>query len=201
MCGACCGGALPPRGVYALRDPIESHVIGLLDLLGEDVDRDGLRDTPARVARAWRELTEGYKQDPAAILDTTFEMGKYDQMVVVRDIEFWSLCEHHLLPFHGRACVGYLPDERVVGLSKLGRLVQCFARRLQVQERMTQEIADAVAKHLAPLGVGVVVQASHTCMAMRGIRLGADMLTSALLGKFRDDATMRAEFLTLAGLR
>lgn len=187
--------------MYALRDPIESHVIGLLDLLGEDVDRDGLRDTPARVARAWRELTEGYKQDPAAILDTTFEMGKYDQMVVVRDIEFWSLCEHHLLPFHGRACVGYLPDERVVGLSKLGRLVQCFARRLQVQERMTQEIADAVAKHLAPLGVGVVVQASHTCMAMRGIRLGADMLTSALLGKFRDDATMRAEFLTLAGLR
>lgn len=180
---------------------IEATAELLLVQLGENVHREGLRHTPERVARAWRELTEGYDQDPAEILDTTFDVGPYDQMVVVRDIEFWSLCEHHLLPFHGTACVGYLPGERVVGLSKIGRLVQCFARRLQVQERMTQQVAEAMETTLKPLGVGVIIRASHTCMAMRGAKLDADMLTSALLGRFRDDAVMRAEFLMLAGLR
>ncbi len=173
----------------------------LLFRLGEDPQRDGLRETPARVARAWRELTEGYAQDPQVILDATFDVGPYDQMVVVRDIEFWSLCEHHLLPFHGMACVGYLPSKRVVGLSKIGRLVQCFARRLQVQERMTQQVAEAMHSTLEPLGVGVIVRATHTCMAMRGVRLGGEMVTSALLGRFREDAILRAEFLTLANVR
>lgn len=184
----------------AFADPIRANVASILTHLGEDLGRDGLSDTPARVARALREMTEGYHQDPAAILATTFGVA-YDEMVVVRDIEFWSLCEHHLLPFHGTATVGYLPGERVVGLSKIGRLVQCFARRLQVQERMTQEIAEAMNTHLEPAGVGVVLRASHSCMAMRGIRLGGEMVTSAMLGKFRDDGKVRSEFLNLGGQR
>jgi GTP cyclohydrolase I len=198
--------ALPSCKLYAVtgapvivNDRIPMLVATLLRELGEDPHRDGLVDTPDRVARAWREMTEGYRQDAAAILDATFDVGPYDQMVVVRDIEFWSLCEHHLLPFHGMATVGYLPGDRVVGLSKIGRLVNCFARRLQVQERLTQQIADAMNEHLKPKGVGVLINATHTCMAMRGVRLGADMVTSALLGRFRDDAVLRSEFLALAG--
>lgn len=179
-------------------DPAPYHIRALLIGLGEDPDRDGLKRTPQRVAAAYREMTAGYQLDPADILSTTFDVA-YDEMVVVRGIEFWSLCEHHLMPFHGTATVGYLPRERVVGLSKIGRLVQCFARRLQVQERMTQQIADAMQEHLNPVGVGVVIHASHTCMAMRGVKLAGEMVTSSMLGAFREDGRARTEFLALGG--
>lgn len=178
-------------------DVVATYTRVILASLGQDVDSDALRDTPRRVAESLRELTEGYGQDPREILNRTFDVP-HDEMVVVRGIEFWSLCEHHLLPFHGHATIGYLPQDKIVGLSKLGRVVQVFARRLQVQERMTDEIAHAIEDVLEPIGVGVVVTAQHTCMAMRGARLGADMVTSCLLGKFRSDPTVRAEFLALA---
>lgn len=168
----------------------------ILQYIGEDVKREGLRDTPARVSRAWLQLTEGYNQDPALILSRTFE-ETYDQMVVVRDIEFWSCCEHHLLPFHGHVTVGYLPNGRVVGLSKVARLVRIYSRRLQVQERLTQQIALAIEEHLKPIGVGCIVRATHSCMAMRGVQTSAPTVTSCLLGAVRD--TAREEFLSLAG--
>lgn len=164
--------------------------------LGEDPDRDGLADTPARVMRALTEMTAGYAEDPAAILATTFDVS-CDELVVVRDIEFVSLCEHHLLPFVGSASIGYLPGARVVGLSKLARLTQTFARRLQVQERMTGQIAEAIMEHLDARGVGVVVEASHSCMAARGIRAKGTMVTSALLGDLRSNLALRSEFLSL----
>jgi GTP cyclohydrolase I len=169
----------------------------LLRYVGEDPVRLGLLGTPDRVARSLREMTSGYRDDPAGILATTFA-ERSDEMVLVRDIEFWSLCEHHLLPFHGTATVGYLPRDNVVGLSKLARVVHCFARRLQVQERLTTQIASAVMDNLEPLGVGVVVRATHLCMAARGVRSPSTMVTSALLGVMRD-ADPRAEFLALAG--
>lgn len=175
------------RGLDAVRD--------LLVLIGEDHGREGLQDTPARVIRAWLELTAGYEQDPAKILATTFA-ERADEMVLVRDVPFASVCEHHMLPFHGTVTVGYLPRDRVVGLSKIPRLIECFARRLQVQERMTTQIADAMMEHLQPLGVGVLVTGYHSCMAMRGVQKHGEMVTSSLLGKFRDEA--RAEFLSLA---
>lgn len=153
--------------------------------------------TPPRFARAMIEMTSGYHQEPAAILARTFPV-KCDEMVVVTGIRFWSLCEHHLLPFEGTAVVGYIPGKRIVGLSKLPRLVECFARRLQVQERLTQEIASAIQKHLKPRGVGVLVKARHTCMAMRGVRSDGKMVTSALLGAIRTEPSARAEFLELA---
>jgi GTP cyclohydrolase I len=171
-----------------------SAVKELLLFLGEDPRREGLLKTPERVAKSLLEMTEGYRQDPAEILSTTFT-ETCDELIVVRDIEFWSLCEHHLLPFHGTATVGYLPKDRIVGLSKLGRIVHCFARRLQVQEKMTQQIANAVMEHLQPQGVGVIVKATHLCMAMRGVRSPAEMLTSCLLGQFKDPVT-RQEFLS-----
>lgn len=177
------------RALSAVRD--------LLLHVGEDPDRDGLVDTPDRVARAFEEMTAGYREDPSLILARVFDVP-YDEMVVVRDIEFWSLCEHHLLPFHGTATVGYLPHGKVVGLSKIPRLVQCYARRLQVQERMTQQIAEAMEEHLDPLGVGVVVRAHHTCMGARGIKCDAHMVTSCLLGAMRDHG-VREEFLRLTG--
>jgi GTP cyclohydrolase I len=150
------------------------------------------------VARSLRELTSGYGESPEVILGTTFEQ-EYDEMVVVRSIEFWSLCEHHVLPFHGHCTVGYIPQKRVVGLSKVARLVDMYARRLQIQERMTRQIADAMQKYLAPLGVGVIIEATHTCMAMRGIRSTAPMITSALLGRLTESGPARAEFLALRG--
>ena len=175
---------------------LEDTVRRQLEFLGEDWQREGLRDTPRRVMAALQELTRGYQQDPATILQVTFQ-ADCDQMVVVRDIPFWSLCEHHLLPFHGFVSLGYLPkDGRIVGLSKLPRLVQCFARRLQVQERLTQQIAEAVMEYLYPLGVGVEVRGEHTCMQMRGIQSAGQMRTSALLGVFRE-GLVRAEFLGL----
>lgn len=176
---------------------IEDAIVRQLQFIGEDPARDGLRETPARVARALREMTAGYSEDPKLILSKQFEV-KSDELIVVKRIPFWSLCEHHLLPFHGNATVGYIPGDsgKVVGLSKLARLVHCFARRLQVQERMTREIAEAITTHLGARGAGCVVEAEHTCMSARGIRTGAPMITSSLLGVLRDAA--REEFLALS---
>ena len=175
----------------------EQAVETLLRWIGEDPDRDGLVDTPARVAKALREMTSGYAEDPAEILSRTFEETS-DEMVILRGITFQSICEHHLLPFIGTATVGYLPG-KVVGISKLARLVNCFARRLQIQERLTRQIADAVEKHLEARGVAVVIRAQHLCMACRGVRqMESEMVTSAMLGTLRTDATSRAEFLRLA---
>lgn len=171
----------------------QAAVTQLLSFVGEDPSREGLRRTPERVAKAYLEMTEGYQQDPKEILSTTFS-EKCDEMVVVRNIPFWSLCEHHMLPFHGTATVGYLPKDKIVGLSKIGRVVHCFSRRLQVQEKLTQQIAHSIMDHLQPQGVGVIIKAVHQCMAMRGVKTPAEMLTSCLLGQFRDPAT-RSEFL------
>jgi GTP cyclohydrolase I len=177
----------------------EAAVRELLLAVGEDPDRPGLRDTPARVARAYAETFAGIWQDPAQILATVFDEG-HDELVLVKDIPMYSTCEHHLVPFHGAAHVGYIPGEdgRVTGLSKLARVVDVYARRPQVQERMTRQIADALDTHLEPRGVLVVVEAEHLCMGMRGIRKpGSTTVTSAVRGMFRDNAATRAEAMSL----
>jgi GTP cyclohydrolase I len=180
-------------------DTGKAAVAALLDMMGEDRSRDGLVDTPARVTRALLEMTAGYKEDPEQILSTTFQVT-YNQIVLLKGIQFVSLCEHHLLPFQGIAHVGYVPGERVVGLSKMARLVTCYARRLQVQERLTNEIAEAMQLHLKPKGVGVIVEAHHSCMGCRGVRQPTSkMVTSAMLGSMYE-ARCRAEFLELIGL-
>lgn len=172
----------------------------LLVELGEDPAREGLHKTPERVARALRFLTDGARQDPAQILRDAVFREDYDEMVVVRDIPFYSLCEHHMLPFFGQAHVAYLPQGRLVGLSKIPRVVDCFARRLQVQERMTQQIAETLQSVLTPRGVAVVLEAQHLCMQMRGVqKSGAVMTTSAMLGDFRAEGSARGEFLGLVG--
>lgn len=182
---------------YKQKLAAEAAVRQLLMAIGETTERDGLRDTPARVVRALIEMTSGKDLNPAQILATTFDEHS-DEIVLVTGIRFTSLCEHHLLPFIGTVDVGYLPGNGVVGLSKLARLVECFARRLQVQERMTRQIAEAIQIHLQAQGVGVVVRAHHSCMGCRGVRQqDAQMITSAMLGVFRDRAEVRAEFLTL----
>lgn len=170
----------------------------LLRYMGEDPDREGLMETPDRVCRAWVEMTEGYRMSPEKVLSTTFE-GNSDEMIVLKDIEFTSCCEHHLLTFSGRAHVAYLPaNGRIVGLSKLARIVDVFAKRLQVQERMTQQIAESIKKELNPAGVAVVVEGQHSCMCVRGVRKqGASMMTSSLHGVFRDNSATRAEFMSL----
>jgi GTP cyclohydrolase I len=183
---------------------IERAVRELLLAIGEDPDRDGLVQTPARVARSYVEIFAGMDQKPQDVLTTTFEIG-HDELILVRDIEVYSTCEHHLVPFHGVAHVGYIPgpDGRVTGLSKLARLVDVYARRPQVQERMTSQIADALSEHLKPLGVLVVIECEHLCMSMRGVRRpGSRTITSAVRGQLRDPAT-RAEAmgLVLGGLR
>jgi GTP cyclohydrolase IA len=179
-------------------------VAQLLRFMGEDPNRDGLADTPVRVLKAWREMTYGYDQNPQQILDKDFDADHYDEVIAVPFVEFYSTCEHHLLPFFGFAHVAYLPAEkepRVVGLSKLARLVDCFARRLQIQERMTIQIADAISEHLNPRGVAVVVQAKHLCMACRGVQKHkASMATSAMRGVFRDSIATREEFFKLIQL-
>lgn len=175
----------------------QDHYKEILLSIGEDPNRDGLLNTPNRVIKALREMTHGYELDPKDILSTTFDVT-YDQLVVVRDVPFTSLCEHHVLPFHGFATVGYIPGDRVVGLSKLARLVDCFASRLQVQERMTNQIAGAIQTHLRPGGVGVMIRANHSCMASRGIKKHGEMVTSCLLGAIRNEPDARAEFLELA---
>lgn len=176
-------------------DPVD-NVVRLIQHIGEDPTREGLLDTPRRVTKALREMTQGYNVDPASILQTTFDVP-HDQMIVVRQVQFTSLCEHHLLPFTGHATVGYIPTDRVVGLSKLARLVDCFSQRLQVQERLTDEIADAIETHLSPLGVGVILSATHSCMAIRGVRKTGTMTTSAMRGVMRERPEARSELLTL----
>jgi GTP cyclohydrolase I len=179
-------------------DPIQDLVESLLVELGEDPDRPGLKSTPDRVARALRELTDGYGVRPQDVVaDAVFDQD-YDEMVVVKDINFYSLCEHHLLPFFGSVHVGYLPKGKVVGLSKIPRLVEVFSRRLQIQEQLTRQIAEALNESLSPRGVGVVVEARHLCMEMRGVETpGGHMVTSCMLGTFRRDPRTRAEFLDL----
>jgi GTP cyclohydrolase I len=175
----------------------QEAVASLLRWMGQNPNRDGLRDTPRRVTAALREMTSGYHQEPARILSTTFQVD-YREIVVLRHIHFTSLCEHHLMPFAGTCSLGYLPAGRVVGLSKLARLVSCFAHRLQIQERMTTEIAETLWEHLRPRGVGVVIAARHCCMGCRGVRKpSAQMVTRALRGELRDDPQARAEFLRL----
>ncbi|WP_225234413.1 GTP cyclohydrolase I FolE [Klenkia terrae] len=177
----------------------EAAVRELLIAVGEDPDRPGLRETPARVARAYAETFAGLRQDPAQVLATTFDED-HDELVLVRDIALYSTCEHHLVPFHGVAHIGYIPgaDGRVTGLSKLARLVEVYARRPQVQERMTKQIADAMMEGLRPRGVIVVVEAEHLCMAMRGVRKpGTRTLTSAVRGVFKESAATRAEAMSL----
>ena len=177
----------------------EAAVRTLLRWAGDDPEREGLLDTPARVARSYRELFAGYEVDPRDYLERTFEeVGGYDELVVLKDIRFVSFCEHHMLPVVGRAHVGYLPTDRVVGISKLARVVHGFARRLQIQEKMTSEIANAIQEVLRPQGVGVVIEAEHSCMTLRGVNTaGASLSTSCLMGVVRDDARTREEFLRL----
>lgn len=179
-------------------DPIEALIHSLLKELGQDPGRDGLVRTPGRVARSLRFLTEGYAQDPVAILNEAVFEESYDEMVLVKDIDFYSLCEHHLLPFFGRVHVAYIPNGRIVGLSKLPRMVEMFARRLQVQERLTTDIASALETVLRPRGVAVVGEAIHLCMMMRGVQQqNAFAITSSLRGAFADDPKTRAEFMEL----
>src|ERR1700704_4010575 len=187
-----------PRVVKSIADKYRQ----ILEDLGEDPEREGLVKTPERVAKALQFLTHGKNLDPAAILRSAMFREEYQQMVIVKDIEVYSLCEHHLLPFFGKAHVAYIPNGHIVGLSKLPRLVDHFARRLQVQERLTEQIALAVDEALHPLGVGVVIEAYHLCMMMRGVeKQNSRTITSVLRGVFRDDARTREEFLALAHAR
>ena len=179
-------------------DPIEEAMRNILAHLGEDPSRDGLLATPGRVAKSLRFLTGGYRQDVDSVLNGALFDVCYDEMVIVKDIEVFSLCEHHLLPFFGRCHVAYIPSNKVIGLSKLPRLVDVFARRLQVQERLTTEIAYTIMDKIRPLGVGVVIEAKHLCMIMRGVeKQNSVAVTSAMLGSFRDDRRTREEFLSL----
>ena len=181
-------------------EELEHAVRTLLTEIGEDPEREGLVDTPARLRRMYAELTEGYRTDPDTLINGACFTVDYDEMVVVRDIEFFSLCEHHLLPFYGRAHVGYLPRGTVIGLSKIPRIVDLYAHRLQVQERMTQQVAGLLMDRLNPKGVACVIEATHLCTMMRGVKKQqATMVTSAMLGTFRSDARTRSEFLTFIG--
>ncbi len=179
-------------------DPLAPIVTAMLKELGEDPGRSGLERTPQRVAKAMRFFCEGYAQDPVSVLNNALFDVSYDEMVIVKDIELYSLCEHHLLPFLGRAHVAYIPDGRVVGLSKIPRLVEMYARRLQVQERLTTQVAEALEQVLAPKGVAVVVEAIHLCMMMRGVQQqNSFAITSSLRGEFETDSKTRAEFMDL----
>lgn len=177
---------------------MEQLIKRLLEQLGEDVGREGLVNTPTRAAKAYKSLTKGYRENAEEILNGALFDVEYDEMVIVRDIEVYSLCEHHLLPFFGKCHVGYVPSGKVIGLSKIPRLVDMFARRFQVQERLTQQIAKTIEEHAKPKGVGVIIQAQHLCMMMRGVeKQNTHVTTSSLLGKFRQDQRSRAEFLNL----
>lgn len=179
-------------------DPIESSIEAILKELGEDPARDGLLKTPQRVAKAMRFFAKGYQQDPAEILTGALFDVDYDEMVLIKDIDFYSLCEHHMVPFFGRVHVGYIPKGKVVGLSKIPRTVEIFARRLQVQERLTMDIAQTLESVLKPKGVGVVVEAKHLCMMMRGVeKQNSFAITSSLRGSFESDPKTRSEFIEL----
>jgi GTP cyclohydrolase I len=179
-------------------DPIAPMVQQMLRELGEDPTRDGLEQTPDRVAKALRFFTQGYREDPKEVLGEALFDVSYDEMVLVKDIEFYSLCEHHMLPFFGRAHVAYIPNGKVLGLSKIARLVEIFARRLQVQERLTVEVAETLEEELSPRGVAVVVEAIHLCMMMRGVeQQNSFAITSSLRGVFQSDSKTRSEFMEL----
>ena len=181
---------------------LQQHVRALLRALDPEPDREGLVRTPERVARALAFLTRGYEEDPRRVINGALFTEEYSEMIVLKDIDFYSLCEHHILPFFGKAHVAYLPDRHIVGLSKLARLVEVFARRLQVQERMTSQIANTISEQLTPLGVGVVLEAEHLCMRMRGVeKQNSTVVTSAMLGVFRERRETREEFINLIGRR
>ena len=180
------------------QEVLEKAYLTVLETIGEDPERDGLRRTPERMAKAIKFLTRGYNEDPAQLLRGALFEVDYDEMVIVKDIEMFSLCEHHLLPFFGKVHVAYLPKGKVIGLSKIPRLVDTFARRLQVQERLTKQIAEAIQDAIHPLGVGVVIEARHLCMMMRGVeKQHSAAVTSSMLGAFRDEQQTREEFLSL----
>lgn len=183
------------------RTEAEAAVRTLIRWAGDDPTREGLQKTPERVVKSYEEFFQGYRQDPEEILRTTFEETEgYDEMVVLKDIDFHSHCEHHMVPIVGKAYVAYLPDKRVIGISKLARVVEAYARRLQIQEKMTAQIANAINDVLKPRGVAVIVEAEHQCMTTRGVhKPGVSMVTSTMLGAFRDDALTRREFLAIVG--
>ena len=175
-------------------------IADLLRQIGEDPNREGLATTPARVERSLRFLTSGYQQDVKEVLNGAFYTEPYDEMILVKDIDLFSLCEHHLLPFFGKCHVAYLPEKKVVGISKVARLVEMYSRRLQIQERLTSQIAEAFAAHLQPQGVAVVIEARHLCMIMRGVQKQDSIVTTrAMLGKFKEEPRMRMEFMSLIG--
>ena len=189
----------PPK--LAVPDDVAEAIRTLIRWAGDDPDREGLLDTPQRVARAWAEYSVGYRQDPATYLERTFdEVGGYDEIVLLKDIPFQSHCEHHMAPIIGKAAIAYLPRDKVVGISKLARVLHGFARRLQVQERLTAQVADCIWEHLQPKGVAVVIEASHACMTARGVKTpGVMMTTSRMMGTFRSDERSRREVLALMG--
>ena len=195
------GDLVEPTPKIPVPDDVTEAVRTLIRWAGDDPDREGLLDTPARVARAWKEYARGYEEDPSHHLSRTFEeVGGYDDIVLLRDIPFQSHCEHHLAPIIGKAAIAYLPGSRVVGISKLARVLHGYARRLQVQERLTAQVADCIATHLKPKGVAVVIEASHACMSARGVNTpGVLMTTSRMIGCFRDDERSRKEVLALMG--
>ena len=177
---------------------IEQAIVQVLGAIGEDPQREGLLKTPNRVAKAYEFLTKGYQEDPVALINNAIFHEDHDEMILVKDISLYSLCEHHLLPFFGRAHVAYIPNKKIIGLSKIARMVELYARRLQVQERLTQQIADTLQICLNPLGTAVVIEAEHMCMQMRGVqKRGATMITSAMKGAFREKLATREEFFSM----
>jgi len=192
----------PAAGKVAVPEEVQDAIRTLIRWSGDDPDREGLLDTPSRVGRAWREYCQGYGEDPSLHLSRTFEeVGGYDEIVLLKDIPFQSHCEHHMAPIIGHAHIAYLPRNRVVGISKLARVLHGFARRLQIQERLTAEVADCIWSNLEPAGVAVVIHATHACMTARGVRTpGVGMTTSRMMGVFRDDDRSRKEVLSLMGL-
>ena len=195
------GDIVSPPAKLDVPDSVADAIRTLIAWAGDDPAREGLLDTPKRVARAWKEYCQGYGEDPAHHLDRTFEeVGGYDEIVLLKDIPFQSHCEHHMAPIIGKAAIAYLPGDRVVGISKLARVLHGFARRLQVQERLTAQVADCIWDRLQPVGVAVVIEASHACMTARGVRTpGVGMVTSRMMGVFRDDERSRREVLALMG--
>lgn len=190
-----------PRGKPPVPENVQDAIRTLIEWAGDDPSREGLLDTPARVARAWKEYCQGYGEDPAVHLSRVFEeVGGYDEIVLLKDIPFQSHCEHHMAPIIGKAAIAYLPTDRVVGISKLARVLHGYARRLQVQERLTAEVADCIWDNLQPQGVAVVIEATHACMTARGVRTpGVGMVTSRMMGTFRDDPRSRDEVMRLMG--